>query len=159
MKRYIFSRCPPPQLCHWSVSLISQTSHPSTDLTVQKVCEARGGSLNKNPLPHIVFNSDEDFLERSDNILERCALRLQVVRPTSNQPFLHILPLLGKLSKNEHMLNTSLYYSNRVRGGRELYRLAITKQVLTSYYTFPTGKQMAKTKPALAIVLRLGWCL
>ena len=29
----------------------------------------------KNPLPHIVFNSDEDFLERSDNILERCALR------------------------------------------------------------------------------------
>ena len=40
-----------------------------------------------------------------------------------------------------------------------MYRLAITKQVLTSYYTFPTGKQMAKTKPALAIVLRLGWCL
>ena len=29
---------------------------------------------------------------------------LQVERPTSNQFFLHILPLFGKLSKNEHML-------------------------------------------------------
>ena len=30
---------------------------------------------------------------------------------------------------------------------------------LTARYAFPTGKQMAKTKPALAIALQLGWRL
>ena len=84
---------------------------------------------------------------------------LQVERPTSNRCFLHILPLFGKLSKNEHMLNTSLYYSNRVRGSCIDQPLQNKFLRLTARYAFPTGKQMAKTKPALANVLRHGWRL